>query len=610
MKQVSGDFGESNYKDYLPVASKTHSVKRSYQMSSGVLGRMPHDYQNKSYMYFGRYDNDILEDYGHTMGFVKIKMPKIKINVKKFINSIGKAFESVADLVKETIAAATKVVKAITPPALHKYIDIMVNPIPLITNPTSTIANLANPMPLIKAVTNPLPQIAHVLNPAPKIQAINYTYKNVLKPAYKSVANVTAEVAIRPVTRVLDETVYRVLPSHLVDKLETITDLPEQAARGKLTASVLREATMSAVQIGMTQMAVTGYFQNAVLEWAKKDKLLGTVIQGLDKYSGGLITSLDNLSQTAGQIYNEENIDWKMKILHAVKVGLAAYGANALAQSMATNYVGTQTGLNKTPIGRDVLLAAQVYSSSAYADGALTSAAARNAGMAVLEESAKREIIIEAAKKGIIDRKTLEDVVKYGSALYGAQNPDGTYNSEQLVDISKDGVYQEFIREEVRKRTGLDLSLKDLAEIYHYSMNPQEILDNVNAAIEKAANDRDMWEENVEKAYDKALQDYEDFNLEEFIANEMPRFEQNVKDELSRFADGHIDDFIKWAVGKLGPEKAKNPVNYTPELLTEYKYTVLDLTGQQVPTKGKLNPMVFGAGVAIMAGVAFLITED
>ena len=614
MRQVTGDFGEKS--SNLPVKATPNFVTRSYSPRRGALGRMPESYRSKSYMVLGRYEDELLLDYGHTMGWgfpkIKFKMPRIKINVKKFISSIGKAFQSIVDLVKDTIEAAKKVVRAITPPALHKYIDIIVDPLPLITNPVATVTKLIDPRPLIELVTNPIPQIKHVLDPAPKIAAVNYVYKNVLKPTYKMVANATAELALKPVNNVLDETVYKVLPSHLAEKLEKITDLPEQAARGKITADVLREAAMAAVQVGATSFAVNGYISNSILDWARKDAILGGVMAKLDQYSGGLLTSFQNLQSTGGEIYNGENIDWKRKILDGVKIYLAATGASAFAQAMAANYVGTQTGLNKTPIGRDVLTAGRIYLTASYTDAGFefTNAAAREAGKAVLTETAKREIIIEAAKKGIIDKKTLEDMVQYGSALYGAQNEDGTFNSEQMVSIAKDGAYQEFIREEVRKRTGLDLSLADLSEIYGYAMNPQEILDNVNAAIDKAYNDMTDFEKNIEDAYEKALEDYEDFDLDEFIKNEMPRFEQNVKDELARYADGHVDDFIKWVISKIGPEKAKDPRNFTPELLTEYETTVLDLTGQSVPKKKALNPMVIGAGLAIMAGAAFLITED
>jgi len=609
MKQSHGDFGSAK-KDHLPSVRNITLPKNSYVSGRGIMGRLPNEYSGKSYMVFGKFSDDMLEEYGHNLGGWSFKMPKITVNVNKFINSIGKAFESIASIVQNTLQAAVKVVKSITPPALHKYIDIVVNPLPLITNPTATITKLLDPRALISVVTNPMAQIKYVLDPKPKLEAVNYTYKNVLKPIYKEIANATAELALKPINNVLDESVYKVLPSSLADKLEKITDMPEQAARGKLTASVLGDATMAYLQILTLPVAVGGYVANSAVDWARKDAILGHVLAKFDSLTGGLLASAQNLANTGQEVYYERDIDWKKKILDGVMVYLAVTGASAFAQMIATNYVGEQTGLSSTPIGRDTLLATRVYLTGSWdaKDAAFefSNTAAKEAGKAVLTETAKREIITEAAKKGIIDRKTLEDLVKYGGAVYGTQNPDGTYNSEALVSVSKDAAYQEFIREEVRRRTGLDLSLKDLAEIYGYGMNPQSILDNMDAALNKAIHDK----ENIDKVLDKAVSDYENFDSAAFIKNEMPRFQQNVKDELQKYADGNIDKFVQWAVNKLGPQKANNPANYTPELLAEYENSVLDLTGQPVPKKGKLNPMVFGAGIAIMAGAAFLIMED
>lgn len=611
MKKSFGDFG-SKYQDNLPVVARPQEARVSYHSKRSTIGTLPYEYQNKSYMVFGRYNNEVLQNYGHTMGWgIKISVPKIKINVKKLINSIGKAFESVADMVKETIAIARKVVLSVTPPALHRYIDIVINPLPLITNPASTIKKLIDVRPLIQIITNPIPQIAYVLDPKPKLALVNYAYKNVLTPAFKTTMNLTADFALEPMNNVASETVYKAMPKALADKLDRVASLPELAARGKITDKLLADSTMAVVEMGAVPFKLLGDVSNKAINWARNDGILGPVVNTLDKYSGGLVGSYQNIANTGNEVYYSEDISWKKKILDGVKIYLAATGAAAFAQGMATNYVGTQTGLNNTPIGRDVLFASRVYLSGSYTDGGFefTNAAAAQAGKAVLTDAAKREIIIEAAKKGIIDRGTLTDMVKYGTALYGAKNPDGTYSSEQMVSISKDGVYQEFVREEVKRRTGLDLSLKELTDIYGYAMNPQEVLDNVDAAIEKATEDTDKWKENVDKAFTQAVKDYENFDMKKFIANEMPRFEQNVKDELTRYADGQVEDYIKWAIAKLGPQAAKDPKNFTPELMVEYERTVLDLTGLPVPKKKGVTPMVIGAGVAILAGAAYLTSE-
>ncbi len=608
MKQVtSGDFGDKRSIN-LPVVATPLLGRINYNTKRGVMGNLPRDYSGKSYMVFGRYSDEILEDYGQTFGWgFKFKAPKITINVKKFVNSLGKAFESIVDAVKETMAVARKMVLAVTPPALHGYIDIVINPIPLITHPASTIKKLTNPAPLLELIKNPQSQIEAVLDPQSKLDVFNYAYKNVLKPLYKSSMDVTATFVLAPISDCLDETVYKVLPSSLTQKLEKLTDMPEQAARGKLTSGVLLEACKAYWELANLPAAVAGYVGNGIIDWARKDAILGTVINGLDKYSGGLITMAQDLANTGQEVYYERDIDWKKKVIEAIMVYLAVVSCGTFAAAMAAMYVGNQTGLSKTQIGRDILLAGRIYLTSG---ASLGSDAAYEAGKAVLTETMKREIITKAATMGIIDRKTLQDLVTYGQAA--GLGPDGKVTGDKLIDVSKDAVYQEFVREEIKRMTGLDMSLKNIMEVYAYASDPQLILDNVDKAIEKAKTDRDMWESNVEKAYEKAIEDYENFNLGEFIAQEMPRFEQNVKDELTRYADGHVDDFVKWAISQLGPDKARNPASFTPELLTQYETSVLDLTGQPVPKKvvKKLNPMVFGAGVAIMAGAAFLISED
>ena len=588
--------------NHVPAIHRSTQARKTYSSKSGVMGRLPLDYQMKSYMFFGRYEYPHGSD-RNLAGF-SIKMPKIKINTKKFFNSIGKAFKNIADVVQDTIKAATKVVKAIVPPAFHKYIDVVVNPVQLITNPKATI-ELLNPVPLVKVITNPVPNIKYMLDPMPMFKEVGNIahdissavgdaatdiYREGVRPVYKASMNVAAEVA-GPASVILDKTIYKVLPSHLVEKLEMITDMPVEAMRGKLTDQDVMAIAKAAVQVAMVPAAIGFTVTNGFIDILKKDGIIGPFIKDLDQYTGGLLSAVDNLAATGLQVYNNENINWKSKLIDALKIYLAYLTAGTLSAylvSIAAQYVGDKTGLTDNAIGRDILSLGTAY----YSAGNFTTDALADAGMKQVDNTMRREIIQKAMKQGIIGDADLANFI------YDAST--GKIENGKLIDVLQeraDARFQTFVENEVQERTGLPLKYKDLVGIYD-------------------ADYSEIWE-NVERESTKALDNAG--NIVENIGNEIVRTPANVANILTNVGNEIVrtPSNVVSIVSDIGAEVVRipsNTVNILDNIATETGVGWEKIVAEVVRTPENISNIM--GNVAAEAGrtpenmIAFVGTFD
>ena len=217
----------------------------------------------------------------------------------------------------------------------------------------------------------------------------HFSLKSIVKPFVslaKSVAKVVKKidrVVAKAIKQTLDNTLGRVLPASVYDKIANITDAGLEILKGNLNNNTFRKVVK-----GVTDIALIGgrIFEEA---WKQADKVgaLHNLMRTVDKYSGGVLTSIRNLNRVPITIGTGGKIDWKTTLIDALKVGLAVGGASSLA-TVASN-LAQQTAISYTIAhsGKDI-------KESALGRGALTAAAMIATGQSSLADEA-----VKGAKK-------------------------------------------------------------------------------------------------------------------------------------------------------------------------------------------------------------------
>jgi len=463
-----------------------------------TLGYMPRSMAVRPYMqtYHDHYQYEVIVDetmqgWGSIGSFFK-SIGKAFKDIGKFAS---KAVKDIARIPKETMKvvegvgevtqkaydSAKEVVMRVTPPFLRPYVEVVIFPVNLVMHPEATIS----------AITKTVGDIAHDIVKETS-NAVEVTYKQVVRPAFKITRNIANETVWKPIHKVVDVTILPLLPTSVRNKVDAILDVPDNAFRGKLTDKDIVAGIKSYIQLAILPTKIGGQLANDVVDRLKKDAVLGPFLNGLDKYSGGLLTSAHNLSDMPDDIYHDRQIDWKARLVDALKIYLATVSASALVTSMTTSVVGEETGLNQTPLGRGILTVGVAYG-AAYAGGNLsdlTGEAFSDASKDVLVGSAKGvavqqakdETIKEALKKGWVDDKfTAQMILSAGGTMYSTVGSDKTLM--QAMDEIHDKEFQKYINREVQDRTGLPITYAHLVDIYNTDW--ATISNNVNNAMAK-----------------------------------------------------------------------------------------------------------------------------
>lgn len=478
-----------------------NNTPEKYQFKD-TLGYLPPKMANKSYMqaYHNHYQYHVIED--QTMGGWKIKFKWPKAISKAFKdvgNFISKAVKDVAKLADPVIvavkdvgeftedvyAATKKTALSVLPPDIRRYVSDTINSLEkVVTNPAATVT-------AIVATTSEL--ATNIYRESSK--AATVVYREVARPAFKIARNIANETIWQPIHKAVDVAVLPILPKSVRDKVDGILDVPDATFRGKLTDKDVVAGVKAAVQLQMIPTMLGASLSNGVLNVLKRDAILGPMVDRLDSLSGGVLTSAVNLSKMPDDIYNDRNIDWKARLIDAVKIYLAYVSASSLAQygrNLATNYVGEQSGLGKTPVGRVALGAAMGYGNS-LAKGELQNLAKdefiKETGQIITAEAqkaavaeAKKEVAKEAVKKGWInDQKTAMLILSAGGRFYDATGTDKTYLS--TMNEVYDNEFQDIVERQIKVQTGLDVKYWQLADIYNTKWG--EIADNLVDAMKK-----------------------------------------------------------------------------------------------------------------------------
>jgi hypothetical protein len=450
----------------------------TYQFKD-TLGMMPEKMASKLYMqaYHFHHDYKVIEDEAMGWGF---SFSRVINDIGRTINRafrdtnnfIAKAAKDIAKVAEPIVVvvkdvgtftedvydAAKKTALAALPPSLRTFVGTAITQLEdRVTNPAATVV----------AITQTAGEVAgNIVRETGN--ATEVVYREVAKPAFKIARNVANETIWQPIHKVVDVAILPILPKSLRDKVEKVMDIPDGAFRGKLTDKDVLAGVKAYAQIAMIPTAMAGKFSNDVINRLKKDAILGPFLEKVDMYSGGLLSSAQNLAATPDDIYNDRNIDWKARLIDALKIYLATVSVTALVRSTAVTAVGTETGLNTTPIGRAALAVGVAYG-SAYAGGSLTNLTVKigtDAAKDAAINEAKAATIKEAVKKGWVDDAyTARMILSAGGKFYAASGTDQTLM--QTMDKVHDGEFQSLVNHEIQQRTGLPITYAHMVDVYN-----------------------------------------------------------------------------------------------------------------------------------------------
>lgn len=437
------------------------------------LGYLPQKVAEKSYMSFYHNHPDYIPvSADGTMGFklrIRIKV-RVKIKVSsKFISSIIKTIDEIAKPIMKVIKdvgeftedvydAAKKVALRALPGQLRGFVEDQLDFVEnVVKNPGSTIGRIADDAGqvaknIIKETTN----------------AVEFVYHDVARPAFRISRNIASEIYFKPIAKLIDVAVLPLLPKSIRENVEKIIDVPEAAFAGKLTDKKVVEGIKSYYKLQLLPMKTAGKFANETINTLKKDNILGPFLEKVDLYSGGLLSSAQSLAALPDDIYHERDIDWKARIIDALKVYLTVVSAGSIANysmGLSANAVGTESGLNQTPLGRAVLSVGVVYGGS-FADGNLTTLALKDVAKTAVISQVKGETIKHAVANGWVDDKfTAQMILSAGGKFYDAAGTDKTL-MDTMSEIH-DKEFQKYINYQIEQKTGLPITYGHLVDVYN-----------------------------------------------------------------------------------------------------------------------------------------------
>lgn len=539
------------------------------------LGQMPSSISRRSYMsfYHDHPDYEVINvDQG--MG-LKIKV-RIKVSIKtsgNFLSSIVKnvvnvakpvmkAVQGVGDVAEDVYAAAKKVAMQALPSQIRGLVSDQI-------------------MFLENVVTNPLPTVKNIVETTGEIaknivregtRAAEIAYKEVARPAFRIARNVANETMFKPIHKAVEITVLPVLPKSIRDKVEKIIDVPEAAFAGKLTDKDVVAGVKAYYQLGLIQMKTVGKFNNTVINTLRKDAILGPFLEKVDIYTGGLLTSGQNLSAMPDDLYHDRQVDWKARLVDALKIYLATVAAGNLANfaiGVGTNAVGEETGLNKTPLGRATLAVGSAYAGS-FSDGNLSSLAIKDVARTAAISEAKSETVKHAVANGWVDDKfTAQLILSAGGKFYDAAGTDKTL-MDTMSEVH-DKEFQKYVNREIERRTGLPVTYANLVDVYNTDWG--KLADNVAQAMSNIkgisinSSDGNFLSKMGQNFVDEIKRLPQNFsNISQNVLNELQRTPQNLANfasAVAKEADRTPENIAKIAnnIAREGTRAAENIID-------------------------------------------------
>jgi len=435
------------------------------------------------------------------------------------------------------------------------------------------------------------------------VRSIGKAVGSVAKVVQKVANKITAPVA-NLVRFTLKNTLGRVLPKSIYDKISNLTEAGLNIMQLNLNNKTFRQVVK-----GVTDVALFGPRIGAEC-WRQASKV--GPIRSLDSMTGGIMTSFANLNRVPITIGTGGKVDWQRTAFDALKVGAVMIGASgatsalAYLQSYGTNLavvkgsgkVAKVTGLDKTSLGRGLVTA-----------GAMVATGQSD----IYSEAIKGGSTI--ATNSVVNSTGLKDT-KYGRAVaeVGVNSAVGTIQSnESFSQVMRDKAedkLKEIARKEanefVKEKTGV--SLNTIEKAYDMASDASNSDKTLSDLV-------DMAKAGVEKAYEKALTQYQNLNSEEVmnkVSAEADRALRKQVDNAFKHSDKWGEELFNYLFAKYGPQKDYSQL-VTPDDYLNYQIyapnpndRILDLV-----YVNKNKNKVAMAGLALIGGtVAYLTLND
>jgi methyl-accepting chemotaxis protein len=571
------------------IVRETARIKRQDKIHfHDTLGYLHPSFAEKSYMSIYHRNSDYVPVFTDgSMGITIRVRVKVRVRIKtstKFVSSLVKEVGKIAQPVVKAVKGVGEFTEDVYDKA--KSIALKALPAPLRDLMSESI------MVLEKTITNPVPTVIAIAESAGDIannivrettKAAEVVYHDVARPAFRVVRNVANETVFKPVHKVIDVAVLPILPKSIRENVEKIIDVPEAAFAGKLTDKKVVEGLKSYYKLQMLPMKTAGKFANATINTLKKDAILGPFLDKVDLYSGGLLTSAQSLAAMPDDLYHERDIDWKARLMDGLKIYLTVVSAGSIANyavGLSANAVGTETGLNQTPLGRGIMAVGVSYG-GAFANGNLTNLAIQDVAKNAVISQVKGETVKHAVANGWVDDKfTAQMILSAGGKFYDAAGTDKTLMSTMSEIHDKE--FQKYINYQIERKTGLPITSGHLVDVYNtdWSKLANGVADSLAniKGVSLSSSDGSLLAKMGKNFVDEIKRVPQNFsNISQDVLNEIGRTPENMANfasAIAKEADRTPENIAEIAnnIAREGARGASNVIDETartPENVSE-----------------------------------------
>jgi len=393
-------------------------------------------------------------------------------------------------------------------------------------------------------------------------------------------ASPVTKIAAGAIKFTLDNSLGRVLPVSIYGKISSFTNAQAAILEGNLSTKNFRDVVKGFVDIGLIGVRISKEATGALAETG-----LG---KSLDKYTGGLLTSVHNLERVVitmennGLTDNYEKINWKATLIDAIKVGAAvASGGTAVGIMTASNAVGDATGLDKTSLGAGVLTAGAMMATGTASFSSVASRGATTIGTkAVLNNTA------------LGDSQFLRTATTLGiTATVNSIQANTAFSDEMrnLAEAKAKEIATKEANEQIVKTTGLPLNVKMLESAYDFANSDKTIEQVLSEAQEKYTKKYTQLMAQIEKTSVSAVVDKavstaqgqanvliakaEALTVEKVQALATAEADKYVLDQLEKAKQKYGQKLFDYLVGKYGPKMDYADVATPDDYLNYQIYT-------------------------------------
>ena len=464
------------------------------------------------------------------------------------------------------------------------------------------------------------------------VRAVTKPVKKAFKEVKKVVSPITGKLVeelspleklvLRPVAQTLRKGIYEVIPKEVFDGLWKFTKMPGHLVQGKLSAKDFRNAIRGAIRFNMYIVSggkVGQSIQKKQSQFVRQSIKNNSILSDLDKYSGGLLTSGQNILDMDREIAQGKKIDTLyilMRTIDGLKVyGAVTGGAFGVAANVAVNYAAEETSLGESSTGRLALqivgTAGAIYASSGWVD-APKGTVQNQLGIKVFDKT-KRVTMQEALKqaaigesKNVAKRVAAREAIKQtnlenseigkAAITIGVESTVDSIDSTQGVsDIFKDRAKAKAVQ------VSQERADKKLADI-----DPNISVKNLNRIYK--AKDKNLVDIMAD-AKNKFVEDVKSGRAKDRVIKEVDRFV--VRELQEQFADtlGHYgEEMLGFLMWKYGP-KWDYDYHVVPQDYIDYQFWILrrNPNDRLLRVNYGSKALLAGAGVALVAGSAIIL---